>query len=50
MKKLYLVVVVALLSVAASAGPIPPGWACNGACGTDGADGVVALPVRKSAV
>ncbi|MBZ5648413.1 MAG: PEP-CTERM sorting domain-containing protein [Acidobacteriia bacterium] len=43
MKKLYLVVVVALLSVAASAGPIPPGWACNGACGTDGADGVVGL-------
>jgi hypothetical protein len=43
MKKLCLVAVVALLSVAASAGPIPAGWSCTGNCGTLGANGVVTL-------
>jgi hypothetical protein len=43
MKKLYLIALVALLSVAATAGSIPAGWTCNGTCGTAGADGVVGL-------
>lgn len=34
----------ALMAFAASAAPIPSGWTCVGTCGTDGADGVVALP------
>lgn len=33
-----------LMVFIASATPIPAGWACNGNCGTDGADGVVTLP------
>jgi len=34
---------IAALAVPAFAGSIPSGWSCNGACGTDGADGVVPL-------
>jgi hypothetical protein len=30
-------------SATAVAGPIPVGWSCSGACGSDGADGVVTL-------
>jgi len=44
MKRFYVaIILVALVGVAASAGPIPAGWTCNGSCGTDGVDGVVGL-------
>jgi hypothetical protein len=43
-KRIFAVVfLVALVTVAAGAGTIPPGYTCNGACGTDAADGVVTL-------
>ena len=37
------VMALALAAPAAHAGPVPSGWTCAGACGTDGADGVVTL-------
>ena len=37
------VVVVCAVALTASAGAIPPGWTCQGVCGTLGADGVVTL-------
>ena len=35
--------ILALAAPQAKAGPVPSGWSCSGNCGTDGADGVVAL-------
>lgn len=44
------VMALALAAPVAHAGPIPSGWTCAGACGTDGADGVVTLsPIGSSA-
>ncbi len=44
MKNIYFAgFLAALASFTASAGPIPAGWACNGTCGSGGADGVVPL-------
>lgn len=44
MKKLYILLAIVALSVAASAGTIPGGWSCfGGTCGTLGANGVVTL-------
>lgn len=41
---------VCLCTSAAMADPIPSGWTCTGACGSDGADGVVPLsPLGTSA-
>lgn len=41
MKKLCVLLAIAAMSLAASAGTIPVGWSCTGNCGTGGADGVV---------